>query len=155
MLGFLRRKKEKHGPFVYLSEPTFLYHTATERAILEIIQEKLGSENILVPSDYGLRSTSHRIKEAEHFVAVAVLGKFTSLVSRELKIAEENGVNVYTLEIAREGDELVYVFVDGVPEGVEHLSDEETMAFMRGFLNEEFKDFLTHGLLVGSHKRSW
>ncbi|NJF26137.1 hypothetical protein [Thermococcus sp. Bubb.Bath] len=155
MLGFLRRKKEKHGSFVYLSEPTFLYHTRTEKAIVEIIHEKLGSENILVPSDYGLRSTSHRIPEAEYFVAVAVLGKFTSLVSRELKIAEENGVEVYTLEIAREGDELVYVFAEGVPEGIEHLSDGETMAFMKSFLNEEFKDFLTHGLLVGSHKRSW
>lgn len=155
MLGLFRKKKEKTGPFVYLSEPTLLYNTKTEKAIVEIIQEKLGSDNILIPSKYGMRDTSHRIPEAEYFVAVAPLGKFTSLVGREVKIALEHGVKVYTLLIARKEDELVYLWVEGIPEDVEWLSPEETMEFTKSFLNSEFMDILKHGLVFGSRKREW
>jgi len=154
MLGFLKRKKV-HGPLVYLSEPTFLYHTRTEKAILEIIEEKLDSNNILVPSKYGMRDTSHRIKDAEYLVAVAPLGKFTSLVGREVKIAQELGVKIFTIIITREGDELVYLWVEGVPEDIEWLSPEETMEFTKTFLNSEFIDYLKHGLFFGSRKREW
>jgi len=154
MLGFLKRKKT-YGPFVYLTEPTFLYHTRTERAIVEIIEEKLNSNNILVPSKYGLRDTSDRIKEAEYLVAVAPLGKFTSLVGREVKLAQELGVKILTLVIARKENELVYLWVEGIPEDVEWLSPEETMEFMKTFVNSEFMDFLKHGLFFGSRKREW
>ncbi|MBP1911718.1 hypothetical protein [Thermococcus stetteri] len=154
MLGFLRRKK-KSGPFVYLSEPTFLYHTRTEKAIVEIIREKLNTDNILVPSKYGMKDTSHRIAEAEYFVAVAPLGKFTSLVGREVRMAVEKGIKVFTLLIARREDELVYFWVEGVPEDIEWLSPEETMEFTKLFVNSEFMDYLKHGLVFGSRKREW
>ncbi|WP_456423772.1 hypothetical protein [Thermococcus sp.] len=154
MLSFLRRK-EKHGPFVYLSEPTFLYHTRTERAILEIIKEKLNSNNVLVPSKYGMRDTSDKIKGAEYLVAVAPLGKFTALVGREVKIARELGVRVFTLILARKENELVYLWVEGVPEDVEWLTPEETLEFTKTFINSEFMDFLKHGLFFGSRKREW
>ncbi|AHL23581.1 hypothetical protein [Thermococcus nautili] len=154
MLGFLRRKKT-YGPFVYLTEPTFLYHTRTERAIVEIIEEKLNSNNILVPSKYGMRDTSDRIKEAEYLVAVAPLGKFTSLVGREVKLAQELGVKIFTLLIARKENELVYLWVEGVPEEVEWLSPEETLEFTKTFLNSEFMDYLRKGLFLGSRKREW
>ena len=155
MLGFLRRKREKHGPFVYLSEPTFLYHTRTEKAIVDIIREKLNTDNILVPSKYGLRDTSDRIRDAEYLVAVAPLGKFTSLVGREVKIAQELGVKVFTLLIARKENELVYLWVEGIPEEVEWLSPEETEEFMKTFLNREFMDYLKNALLFGSRRREW
>jgi len=155
MLGFLRKKKERHGPFVYLSEPTFLYHTKTEKAILEIIEEKFNSNNILVPSDYGLRDTSNRIKDAEVFVAVAPLGKFTSLVGREVKLAQELGKTVYTLLIARDKDGLVYVWVEGIPEEVEWLSPEETQAFSFKFAHDEYMAYLKTGLFIGSRRREW
>ncbi|GAB6136135.1 hypothetical protein [Thermococcus prieurii] len=154
MLGFLRRKKT-YGPFVYLTEPTFLYHTKTEKAILEIIEEKLNSNNILVPSKYGMRDTSDRIKEAEYLVAVAPLGKFTSLVGREVKLAQELGVKIFTLLIARKENELVYLWVEGVPEDIEWLSPEETMEFAKIFINSEFMDYLKKGLFFGSRKREW
>ncbi len=157
MFGFFKRKKKKEvrGPFVYLSEPTFLYNTRTERAILEIIEEKLGSNNVLVPSKYGMRDTSNRIKDAEYLVAVAPLGRFTSLVGREVKIAQELGVNVITLLITRNGEELVYLWIEGVPEDVTWLSPEETMAFIQTFINSEFMDQMKHGLIFGSRKRAW
>ncbi|MEO2151477.1 MAG: hypothetical protein ABGW50_02325 [Thermococcus sp.] len=154
MLDFLKRKKT-YGPFVYLTEPTFLYHTRTERAIVEIIEEKLNSNNILVPSKYGMRDTSDRIKEAEYLVAVAPLGKFTSLVGREVKLAQELGVKIFTLLIARKENELVYLWVEGVPEDIEWLSPEETMEFTKTFLNSEFMDYLRKGLFLGSRKREW
>jgi len=154
MLGFFKRKKT-YGPFVYLTEPTFLYHTRTERAIVEIIEEKLNSNNILVPSKYGIRDTSDRIKEAEYLVAVAPLGKFTSLVGREVKLAQELGVKIFTLLIARKGNELVYLWVEGIPKDVEWLSPEETLEFTKTFINSEFMDFLKHGLFFGSRKREW
>ncbi|AMQ18905.1 hypothetical protein [Thermococcus peptonophilus] len=155
MLGLFRKKKEKTGPFVYLSEPTLLYNTKTEKAIVEIIREKLNTDNILIPSKYGMRDTSKYIPKADYFVAIAPLGKFTSLVGREVKIALEHGVKVYTLLIAREGDELVYLWVEGVPEDVEWLSPEETLEFTKSFLNSEFMDYLKHGLVFGSRKREW
>ncbi len=156
MLGFLRRKrKETYGPFVYLSEPTLLYNTRTERAILEIVMEKLNSNNILVPSKYGLRDTSERIKDAEVLVAVALLGKFTSLVGREVKMARELNKRIYTMEVGREGDELVYLWEDGVPEDVEWLDPDETMDFTKSFVNSEFSDVLRRGIFVGSRKRGW
>ncbi|WP_099209799.1 hypothetical protein [Thermococcus henrietii] len=154
MLGFLRRKKT-YGPFVYLTEPTFLYHTKTEKAILEIIEEKLNSNNILVPSKYGMRDTSDRVKEAEYLVAVAPLGKFTSLVGREVKLAQELGVKIFTLLIARKENELVYLWVEGVPEDIEWLSPEETLEFAKIFINSEFMDYLKKGLFFGSRKREW
>ncbi|WP_297438954.1 hypothetical protein [Thermococcus sp.] len=156
MLGFLRRKrKETYGPFVYLSEPTLLYNTRTERAILEIVMEKLNSNNILVPSKYGLRDTSGRIKDAEVLVAVALLGKFTSLVGREVKMARELNKRIYTMEVGREGDELVYLWEDRVPEDVEWLDPDETMDFTKSFVNSEFSDVLRRGIFVGSRKRGW
>jgi len=152
MFGF---RKKKYGPFIYLSEPTLLYHTRTEKAIVQILEEKLGSNNILVPSKYGLRDTSDKIKDAEAFVAIAVLGKFTSLVCREVKIAQELGKKVYTMTIARKGDSLVYFFQEGVPEDVEWLSPEETMEFTKTFVNAEFMDAIKKGMWFGSRKREW
>jgi len=154
MLGFLRRK-EKHGPFVYLSEPTFLYHTRTEKAILEIIEEKLNSNNVLVPSKYGIKDTSDRIKEAEYLVAVAPLGKFTSLVGREVKISQKLGVKVFTLILARKENELVYIWVEGVPEDVEWLSPKDTLEFTKSFVNQEFFDTIFYGWTFGSRKKVW
>jgi hypothetical protein len=154
MLGLFRKKK-KTGPFVYLSEPTLLYNTKTEKAIVDIIREKLNTDNILVPSKYGMRDTTKYIPKADYFVAVAPLGKFTSLVGREVKMALENGIKIYTLLIAREGDELVYLWVEGVPEEIEWLSPEETMEFTKSFLNNEFMDYLKNALLFGSRKREW
>ncbi len=155
MFGFKFRRKKKHGPMIYLSEPTLLYHTRTEKAILEVIEEKLGSNNILVPSDYGLRDTSGRIKDAEAMVAVAVLGKFTSLVGREVKIAQELGKKIYTMIVAREDNSLVYLFQEGVPDDVEWLSPEETMEFTKAFLNVEFMDAIKNVWWIGSRKREW
>ena len=156
MLGFLKRKKkEKYGPFIYLSEPTLLYHTKTEKAILEVIEEKFNSNNILVPSDYGLRDTSPKIKEADYFVAVAVLGKFTSLVGREVKIAQELGKPIYTMLVARDPEGIVYVWSEGVPEDIEWLSPEETQVFTQKFAHDEYMAYMKTGLFIGSRKREW
>jgi len=155
MLGFLKKKKEKYGPFVYLSEPTLLYSTRTEKAVVRLIEEKFNSNNILVPSRYGLRDTSDRIKDAEHFVAVATLGKFTSLVVREVKIAQELGKDIHTLLLSKEPEGIVYGWVEGVPEDIEWLDPEETMAFSQKFVHDEYMAYLKTGLLIGSRKREW
>ncbi|ASJ05965.1 hypothetical protein [Thermococcus pacificus] len=154
MLGFLKRKKkETYGPLVYLSEPTILYHTHTERAILELLEEKLGSNNFVVPSDYGLKTTDHLIPEAEIFVAIAVIGKFTSLVAREIKIAQEHGKKIYTLDVARKGDEILYIFEEGIPEHIEWLTPEETQKLYAAFRGEDFSGFMK--FFFGDRKRQW
>ncbi|ACJ16867.1 hypothetical protein TON_1377 [Thermococcus onnurineus NA1] len=154
MFGFLRRKKkEKYGPLVYLSEPTILYHTHTEKVILELLEEKLGSNNFIVPSDYGLKSTDHMIKDAEVFVAIAIVGKFTSLVVREIKIAQEQGKKIYTLDVARKGDEILYLFEEGIPERIEWLSPEETQSLYAAFRGEDFSGFMK--FFFGDRKRQW
>ncbi|AEH23998.1 hypothetical protein [Pyrococcus yayanosii] len=155
MFKFLRRKQRRKGPLVYLSEPTILYHTKTEKAILEIIEEKLGSTNVIVPSDYGLRDVSHRIREAEYLVAVAPLGKFTTLVCREVKKARGLGVKVYTLTVARKDNELLYLFEEGVPDHIEWLDEKETREFLNEFLGSEFMDTAFRGFFLGSRRREW
>ena len=154
MLGFFkRRKKETHGPLVYLSEPTILYHTRTEKAILELLEEKLGSNNFVVPSDYGLKTTDHLIPEADIFVAVAVIGRFTSLVAHETRIALEHGKKVYTLDVARKGDEILYLFEEGIPEHIEWLTPEETQKLYAAFRGEDFSGFMK--FFFGDRKRQW
>ncbi|ANF22169.1 hypothetical protein [Thermococcus piezophilus] len=154
MFGFLRRKnKEKYGPLVYLSEPTILYHTRTEKVILELLEEKFGSNNFIVPSDYGLKSTDHMIKDAEIFVAIAIVSKFTSLVAREIKIAQEQGKKIYTLDVARKGDEILYLLEEGIPERIEWLSPEETQSLYAAFRGEDFSGFMK--FFFGERKRQW
>ncbi|ASI98841.1 hypothetical protein [Thermococcus celer] len=154
MLGFLRRKKkEKYGPLVYLSEPTILYHTRTERAILKILEERLNSNNFVVPSDYGLKTTDHLIPEAEIFVAIAVLGKFTSLVVREIEIARKQGKKIYTLDVAKKDDEVLYNFEEGIPEYIEWLTPEETQSLYAAFRGEDFSGFMK--FFWGDRKKGW
>ncbi|NJE08508.1 hypothetical protein E3E31_08230 [Thermococcus sp. M39] len=154
MFGFLKRKKkEKFGPLIYLSEPTIIYHTQTEKVILEILEEKLGSNNVILPSNYGLKGTSHMIKDAELFVAVAIIGKFTSLVVNEINIAQELGKKIYTLNIARKGDEVEYIFTEGIPEDIEWLTPEETNQLYEDFRGEEFSGFMK--FFFGDRRREW
>jgi len=154
MLGFFKKKKkETHGPLIYLSEPTILYHTHTEKVILELLEEKFGSNNFVVPSDYGLKTTDHLIPEAEIFVAIAIVGKFTSLVVREVKKALEEGKRIYTLDIARKGDELLYLLEEGIPERIEWLTPEETQELYEAFRGEDFSGFMK--FFIGDRKRQW
>ncbi|ASJ10017.1 hypothetical protein A3L12_01230 [Thermococcus sp. P6] len=154
MLGFFRKKKvEKHGPLVYLSEPTILYHTRTEKAILRLLEEKLNSNNFVVPSDYGLKMTDHMIPEADVFVAVAIVGKFTSLVVREIEIARKHGKRIYTLDVARKDDEVLYTFEEGIPEYIEWLTPEETGSLYAAFRGEDFSGFMK--FFIGERKRQW
>ncbi len=150
---FKRKKKEKKGPLIYLSEPTIIYHTQTEKVILEIIEEKLGSNNVILPSKYGLRSTSHMIKDAEIFVAIAIIGKFTSLVVGEVKIAKKLNKKIYTLTIARRKNEVEYLFQEGIPKDIEWLSPEETERLYEDFRGEEFSGFMK--FFIGDRRRSW
>jgi len=154
-MGFLKRRKKKYGPFIYLSEPTLLYHTKTEKGIVRAVEEKFNSNNILVPSDYGLKDTSPKIKDADYFVAIAVLGKFTSLVGREIKIAQELGKPIYTMLLDKDVEGVFYTWVEGVPEDVEWLTPEETQAFTHKFVHEEYMAYLKTGLILGSRKREW
>lgn len=154
MLGFLRRRREADtGPFVYLSEPTILYNTRTEKAVLQIIEEELNPERILVPSRYGLRSTFHMIGDAKALVAVAIMGKLTAGVVAEIEEAEKKGVPVYTLEIARRGEDIEYALVEGVPEELERLSMEETDRFYNEFRGEDLPKVTD--IFFGKRRGKW
>lgn len=154
MLGFLRKRREEDlGSFVYLSEPTILYNTRTEKAIVRIIEEELGAERILVPSSYGLRSTFHMIARARALVAVAVMGKLTAGVVAEIEEAGRRGVPVYTLEIARKGEDLEYALVEGVPEELERLSMEETDRFYNELRGEDLPKVTD--IFFGKGRRKW
>lgn len=154
MLGFFsRKKKETYGPRVYLSEPTILYHTHTEKAILQLLGERFNSNNFVVPSEYGLKTTDHLIPEADIFVAVAIVGKFTSLVVREVKTAQELGKRIYTLDIARKDDEILYHLQEGIPEHIEWLTPEETQELYDAFRGEDFSGFMK--FFIGDRRRQW
>ncbi|CAB49857.1 Hypothetical protein PAB0635 [Pyrococcus abyssi GE5] len=155
MLGFFRRKKKKFGPLIYLSEPTILYHTKTEKVILEIIEEKLNSNNVILPSDYGLRDVSDKIAEVDYLVAVAIMGRFSSLVGREVKKAENFGKKVYTLDIAKTPESLVYILTEGVPEHIKWLNEEETFEFFNQFIAKDFLGSSFRGLFIGYRDHEW
>ncbi|MFA4718603.1 hypothetical protein [Pyrococcus kukulkanii] len=151
-----RKKKKAYGPPVYLSEPTILYHTKTEKIILEIIKEKLGSTNVILPSDYGIRDVSDKIREVDYIVAVAVYGKFSSLVCREVKKAKRFNKKIYTLDIAsKKDDAITYYFDEGIPDHIEWLNPEETRKFFDGFLGEDFMGMTFRGFFLGYRKNKW
>ncbi|WP_175059079.1 hypothetical protein [Thermococcus sp. 2319x1] len=147
------KKKKKYGALIYVSEPTIIYHTQTERALLRIIEERLNSNNIILPSDYGLKPTHHMIKNAEIFVAIGIVGKFTSLVSREIQIAQELKKKIYTINVARKGNEIYYDFFEGIPDDMEWLSEEETQKLYEDFRGEEFSGFMK--VFLGDRRRQW
>ncbi|MDN5321459.1 MAG: hypothetical protein PWP49_1879 [Thermococcaceae archaeon] len=153
MFGFLRKKKKKYGVPIYISEPTIIYHTQTEKVVLKVIEEKLNSNNFIIPSDYGLKPTHHMIKDAEVFVAIGIVGKFTSLVCREIKIAQELKKRIYTINVARKGDMVYYDFFEGIPDDIEWLSEEETRKLYEEFRREEFSGFMK--VFLGDRKRQW
>ncbi|KPU62698.1 hypothetical protein EP1X_07520 [Thermococcus sp. EP1] len=153
MFGFLRKKKKKYGIPIYVSEPTIIYHTQTERAALKIIEERLNSNNFILPSEYGLKPTHHMIKDAEIFVAIGIVGKFTSLVVREIKTAQELKKKIYTLNVARKGNEIYYDFFEGIPEDMEWLNEEETNQLYEDFRGEEFSGFMK--IFLGDRRRQW
>ncbi|USS40619.1 hypothetical protein NF865_10085 [Thermococcus aggregans] len=152
MFGFFKKKK-RYGALIYLSEPTIIYHTQTEKAVLKIIEERLNSNNFILPSDYGLKPTHHMIKDAEIFVAVGIIGKFTSLVVREIKIAQELKKKIYTINVARKGDEIYYDFFEGIPEDIEWLSEEETQKLYEDFRGEAFSGFMK--FFFGDRRKQW
>ena len=146
-------KKKKYGALIYVSEPTIIYHTQTERALLKVIEERLNSNNFILPSDYGLKPTHHMIKDAEIFVAIGIVGKFTSLVGREIKIAQEFKKKIYTINVARKGNEIYYDFFGGIPEDIEWLSEEETQKLYEDFRGEAFSGFMK--VFLGDRRRQW
>ncbi len=147
------KKKKKYGALIYVSEPTIIYHTQTERALLKVIEERLNSNNFILPSDYGLKPTHHMIKDAEIFIAIGIVGKFTSLVGREIKIAQEFKKKIYTINVARKGNEIYYDFFEGIPENMEWLSEEETQKLYEAFRGEEFSGFMK--VFLGDRRRQW
>ncbi|AEC52473.1 hypothetical protein PNA2_1558 [Pyrococcus sp. NA2] len=154
MFGIFKKKK-KRGPLVYLSEPTLLYHTKTERIILEIIEEKLNSTNVIKPSDYGLRDISDRIAEVDYVVAVAIKGKFSSLVCREVSKAKKFKKKIYTLDIARDLNSIIYVFSEGIPEHIEWLDERQTQEFFNEFLAKDFIGASFKGFFLGYRNHEW
>ncbi|AIF70301.1 hypothetical protein PAP_09630 [Palaeococcus pacificus DY20341] len=155
MFSFLRRKKEeeKAGITVYMSEPTLLYNTKTEKDCIGIIEKHLAPGKIIVPSKYGLRPTEHLIDESDVFVAIAIVGKLTSGVVREIERAQSLKKKIYTLEIARKGDHLEYALIEDVPDELEKLSPEQTKEFYDEFRVEDLPKL--SDLFFGSRKSGW
>lgn len=155
MFGLFRKKKEKMGLFVYLSEFILFYNIKMEKVIVGIICEKFNIDNIFVFLKYGMRDISKYIFKVSYFVVIVFFGKFIFLVGREVRIVFENGVKVYIFLIVWEGDEFVYLWVEGVLEDVEWFLFEEIMEFIKSFLNSEFMDIFKYGFVFGLRKREW
>ncbi|HII61914.1 hypothetical protein [Pyrococcus horikoshii] len=155
MFGFLKRKRKKFGPLIYLSEPTILYHTKTEKIILEIIEENLNSNNVILPSDYGLRDISDKIAEVDYLVAVAIYGKFSSLVCREVEKAKKLNKKIYTLDIGKTPQSLVYMLAEGIPEHIKWMNEKETEEFFGQFIAKDFLGSGLRGLFLGYRDHEW
>lgn len=110
---------------LYFSHPTFTFRTKTERRCIEIIEKGIGPDEIVNPGEYGLRDNPvQEIEEVEKLVGMAISGKLLYLVWKEMKIAFDNDVEIYTIYVEDKTD--LGPLVKGVPDDIDRLSKEKS-----------------------------
>ncbi len=124
---------------LYFSHPTVTYKTKTESNCLEIIHDALEPEEILNPSDYGLKDDLQEvIKEAEAIVGMAVSGSYTFLVWNEMEFGDSLDLTLYTLMVRNKSS--IGPLVKGMPDDIEKLSKAESERFSREITTEAHRE---------------
>ncbi len=123
---------------LYFSHPTFTFHTKTERKCIKIIKEHLDVEELINPADHGLRqATKEKLKESDGVVAMAVSGRFTYLVWKEMEINGKEE-NFYTFMV--ENKNSIGPLVEGVPEDIKRLSKKESRILSYDITKDDYKE---------------
>jgi len=133
---------------IYFSHPTFTFKTKTEKECIDIIEEYLEPEDIIDPSDFGLKhDRKSELEKADAVVGMAVSYRLTYAVWKEMKMAKQEDAKLYTFMV--ENKENIGPLVKGVPENVKTLSKKESKKFSYEITKEDYQEgFMTS--LIGS-----
>ncbi|MBS3788210.1 hypothetical protein KGY63_00695 [Candidatus Bipolaricaulota bacterium] len=135
---------------VYFSHPTFTFRTRTETTCVEIIDEVLDPDEIVNPTEYGLKDDLKSIVHGcDVVVGMAIENKYTFLVWNEMEEGKEHGADIYTIRVKNK--ENIGELEKGFQEGTKRLSQEETDKFTGELLKQNRSSFLT--LLFGNWGR--
>jgi len=135
---------------IYFSHPTFTFKTKTERKCKGIIKEYLEPEEIIDPSNFGLKhDRTSELKRADGIVGMAVSSCLTYAVWKEMKLGKQDDANLYTFMVENKED--IGPLVKGVPDEIRTLSKKESKKLSYELTKKDYQDgFITS--LVGSHK---
>lgn len=134
---------------LFFSHPTFTFNTKTEKKCLSIIKEHLEVDEVINPSDFGLKhDLRSELEEADALVAMAVSGTFTYLVWNELEIVEEDEVELYTFMV--ENKDNIGPLVEGIPDDIKRLDKKESKKLSNKITKDDFQDGFMSSFL-GSH----
>lgn len=118
---------------LYFSHPTFTYKTKTETTCLRILEKALETEEIINPSDYGIRTDPRElVDKADAVVGMAVSDKYTFLVWNEMDYGKSKNLDLYTLMVEDKNN--IGPLVEGIVDDIEKLSKEESKRFSRSIM---------------------
>jgi len=127
---------------VYFSHPTMTFRTRTETTCLEIIDETLGPDEVINPSDYGLKDDLKSIiREVDVVLGLAIANKYTFLVWKEMEEGKAHGAELYT--IRAKNKENIGEVERGMPQGIARLSREESEKFTNDLLGANRESLLS------------
>lgn len=96
-----------------------------------MIREKLRPDEIINPSDYGLKSDLKSvIRSSDVVVGMAIENRYTFLVWNELNEAEKHGAEIYTIRVRNK--EEIGEIESGRPGFIKELGRKESEVFAKG-----------------------
>ncbi len=135
---------------VYFSHPAFCFRTKTESICINILGE-LDAKEIINPADFGLKNDlKERIARSDVVIGMAVSGKLTYLVWKEMELGKKTGADVCTFFVESKND--IGPLVEDIPDEVEKLSLEESKKFSNSFLSGDLRESI-FSMFVGNLSR--
>ena len=120
---------------VYFSHPTPTFRTRTETVCLEIINEYFDPDEIINPSNFGLKKDlKSTIQKSNIVVGMAIENKYTFLVWNEMEEGKKHGADLYT--IRAKDKENIGPMEKGFPEVTRKLSRKQSEKFTGELLDE-------------------
>lgn len=121
---------------IFFSHPTFTFQTKTEDKCLEIIKDSFDVDEVIDPSNFGLKhDSSKELKECDLVVGMAVSNKFTFLVWKQMEFGEKNGAKLCTFYVENKNN--IGPLVKGMVGEVKKLSKDESELFSNEMLKEK------------------
>jgi hypothetical protein len=117
-------------PSVFLSLPSILYHTHTERTCKNYLKDYFDTGKIHTPFDFRKKDRTffkELIKESEIVVGLTIKDVYTYPVWKDLTFSESIGKSFFTLRVVKDakGRDLHLYLIDGMAD-FDKLSWDET-----------------------------
>lgn len=118
---------------LFLSLPSILYHTHTERTCKNYLKDYFKAGKILTPFDFRKKDRSfyeQLMKDSECVVGITIQDVYTYPVWQDLDFSESMGKSVFTLRVVKDpkGRDLHLFLIDGMAD-FDKLNWDETQEF--------------------------